>query len=46
MLRDLRPSTLDWLARARNFVEYANRAEQYRDVEEFLATPDVKRWRI
>jgi AAA+ superfamily predicted ATPase len=46
VLRDLRPSTLDWLARARNFVEYANRAEQYREVEEFLATSEVRHWRI
>jgi transitional endoplasmic reticulum ATPase len=46
VLRDMRPSTLDWLARARNFVEFANRAQQYREVEEFLATPEVKRWRV
>lgn len=43
-LRDLRPSTLSWLERARNYVEFANRDERWDDVARYLG---VKRgWRL
>lgn len=39
------PSTLEWLASARNFVEFANRAEQYDEVERFLRSREAKKIR-
>jgi SpoVK/Ycf46/Vps4 family AAA+-type ATPase len=44
-LRDLRPSTLDWLDQARGFVEFANQSERWADVATFLRTAEVKRFR-
>ncbi len=35
-LRDVKPTTLEWLATARNYARYANEAGQYDDVLEFL----------
>ncbi len=37
----MRPTTLDWLARARNYVEFANRDRRYDDVASFLRSADV-----
>lgn len=39
---EMRPTTLEWLARARNYVEFANRDERYRDVATFLRTKEAK----
>jgi SpoVK/Ycf46/Vps4 family AAA+-type ATPase len=41
----LRPSTLDWLASARNYVEFANQAGQYDEVERFLRSREARRLR-
>jgi transitional endoplasmic reticulum ATPase len=35
-VRDMRPSTLDWLRTARNLVKYAGADDAYRDVEDYL----------
>jgi transitional endoplasmic reticulum ATPase len=42
----MRPSTLEWLATARNFVDFANRTGAYDDVAQFLKSADVKTWRV
>jgi len=44
VVAELRPTTLDWLARARNFVEFANRDERYKDVAAFLASKEARRY--
>ena len=43
VLDERQPTTLDWLTRARNFVEFANRSERYRDVAKFLKTKEARR---
>ena len=35
-MREMRPSTLDWLRTARNLVKYAGADDAYRDVEDYL----------
>jgi hypothetical protein len=35
-LRDVKPTTVEWLTTARNYARYANEAGQYDDVLEFL----------
>jgi SpoVK/Ycf46/Vps4 family AAA+-type ATPase len=45
-MRGMRPSTLEWLATARNFVDFANRTGAYDDVAQFLKSADVKAWRV
>ena len=42
-LNEMRPSTLEWLGRARNYVEFSNRAERYRDVEQYLKSKEVRK---
>jgi transitional endoplasmic reticulum ATPase len=42
-LRNQRPSTLDWLERARNYVEFANDTGAYDDVAAFLRSARVNR---
>jgi SpoVK/Ycf46/Vps4 family AAA+-type ATPase len=44
-LRDLQPSTLEWLATARNYVEFANEGGRYDDVDRFLRSGEGKRAR-
>ncbi len=39
----VRPSTLDWLHRAQAYVEFANQAERYVDVDTYLRTKEVRR---
>ena len=41
-LAEMRPSTLEWLSRARNYVEFANQGERYQEVERFLKTREAK----
>jgi len=46
-LAETRPSTLEWLQRARSYVEFANQAGLYEEVAAFLKSKDVKaakRW--
>jgi hypothetical protein len=39
----VRPSTLDWLHRAKAYVEFANQAERYSDVADYLRSRDVRK---
>jgi len=41
----MRPSTLDWLASARNYVEFANQGGRYDEVSAFLKSREAKNWR-
>jgi SpoVK/Ycf46/Vps4 family AAA+-type ATPase len=43
-LADLRPSTLEWLANARNHVEFANQSGRYDEVREFLVSKEARAW--
>jgi|GEM_PF-432771 len=36
LLQEVRPSTLEWLRKAKNFVKYANQSGIYNDVEDYL----------
>ncbi len=38
VLEGLRPSTLEWLRTAKNYVKYANQSGLYNDVEKYLRT--------
>jgi transitional endoplasmic reticulum ATPase len=44
-LRAARPTTLDWLASARNYVEFANQAGRYDEVAKFLRSSEAKKLR-
>jgi hypothetical protein len=44
-LRDLRPSTLDWIGTARRYVEFANDSGRYDDVRDYLKTKEPRTWR-
>jgi hypothetical protein len=41
-LKTLKPSTLEWLQRVKNFVEFANQDNRYDDVAAFLRTAEGK----
>jgi len=45
-LSNMRSATLDWLNRAKNYVEFANQNEFYSAGDRFLRTPEVKKWKI
>jgi len=38
----LRPTTLEWLSRAQNYVEFANQDERYQEIADFLKAPEVR----
>jgi SpoVK/Ycf46/Vps4 family AAA+-type ATPase len=44
-LADLRPSTLEWLANARNHVEFANEGGRWDEVRAFLVSREARAWR-
>jgi ATP-dependent 26S proteasome regulatory subunit len=44
-LADMRPSTLEWLATARNYVEFANQGGRYDEVKRFLVSPEARSWK-
>jgi transitional endoplasmic reticulum ATPase len=44
-LRDMRPSTLEWLATARNYVEFANQGGRFDEVARFLVSPEARSWK-
>jgi SpoVK/Ycf46/Vps4 family AAA+-type ATPase len=46
VLARMRPSTLEWLATARGYVEFANQQESYNDVAEYLKTSEAKHWKL
>jgi SpoVK/Ycf46/Vps4 family AAA+-type ATPase len=39
---ELRPTTLDWLSRAKNYVEFANQDERYKEVAAFLRSRELR----
>ncbi len=39
----VRPTTIDWLHRARNYVEFANESGRWSDVEDYLKQREVRR---
>ena len=42
----LQPSTLDWLRRAKNYVEFANQDQKYNDVAKYLKSKEPKKYKI
>jgi transitional endoplasmic reticulum ATPase len=44
-LGGMRPSTLDWIATARNYVEFANQGGRYDEVAAFLVSREAKAWK-
>jgi transitional endoplasmic reticulum ATPase len=44
-IEGMTPSTLEWLLRARNYVEFANAGDRYKDIEQFLRTKEVRKWK-
>ena len=44
-LTAMRPSTLEWLATARNYVEFANQSGGYDEVAAFLVSREARSWR-
>jgi SpoVK/Ycf46/Vps4 family AAA+-type ATPase len=44
-IAEMRPTTLDWLQTARNYVEFANDAGRYDEVEQFLGSREAKSWK-
>jgi AAA+ superfamily predicted ATPase len=42
LLSEMRPSTLEWLATARNYVEFANQGGRYEDVRRFLVSREAR----
>jgi len=45
VLAQMRPTTLEWLANARNYVEFANQAGHYDEVAVFLRSKEAKRFK-
>jgi transitional endoplasmic reticulum ATPase len=41
-LAEVKPSTAEWLSRARNYVEFANSGDQYADVARFLKSAEAR----
>ncbi|MEO5575404.1 MAG: AAA family ATPase [Gaiellaceae bacterium] len=44
-LEGFRPSTLEWLATARNYVEFANQGGRYDEVSRFLVSKEARAWK-
>lgn len=44
-LRGMRPTTLEWLATSRNYVEFANEGGRYDEVSTFLRSPEARAWK-
>jgi transitional endoplasmic reticulum ATPase len=44
-IADMRPSTLEWLATARNYIEFANQRGRYDDVRRFLVSREARAWK-
>jgi AAA+ superfamily predicted ATPase len=44
-LAGMRPSTLEWLATARNYVEFANQGGSYDEVAAFLVSREARAWK-
>jgi transitional endoplasmic reticulum ATPase len=44
-LEGMRPSTLEWIATARNYVEFANQSGRYDEVASFLVSREARAWK-
>lgn len=44
-LQAFRPSTLEWLATARNYVDFANQGGRYDEVSRFLVSKEARAWK-
>lgn len=44
-LAGMRPSTLEWMATARNYVEFANQGGRYDEVASFLVSREARAWK-
>lgn len=44
-LKQLRPTTLDWLSRAENYIEFANQDKRYDEVATYLKSSEVRRYK-
>ena len=44
-LDNMRPSTLEWIATARNYVEFANQGGRYDEVAAFLVSREAREWK-
>ena len=44
-LDGMRPSTLEWIATARNYVEFANQGGSYDEVASFLVSREARAWK-
>jgi transitional endoplasmic reticulum ATPase len=44
-LDGMRPSTLEWIATARNYVEFANQGGRYDEVAAFLVSREAREWK-
>jgi len=44
-LEGFRPSTLEWLGTARNYVEFANQGGRYDEVARFLVSKEARAWK-
>lgn len=45
VLEGFRPSTLEWLATARNYVDFANQGGRYDEVSRFLVSKEARAWK-
>jgi len=44
-LNDMRPSTLEWIATAGNYVEFANQSGRYDEVASSLVSREARAWK-
>ena len=44
-LAGMRPTTLEWIATARNYVEFANQGGRYDEVASFLVSREARAWK-
>jgi len=44
-LEGMRPTTLEWIATARNYVEFANQGGRYDEVAAFLVSREARAWK-
>ena len=44
-LEGFRPSTLEWLATARNYVDFANQGGRYDEVSRYLVSKEARAWK-
>jgi SpoVK/Ycf46/Vps4 family AAA+-type ATPase len=44
-LDHMRPTTLEWIATARNYVEFANQGGRYDEVASFLVSREARAWK-